>query len=156
MIYADTNFIAAAFFEDAERHPVVARFLRKNDGLIAVGELAELEAENVFARLSGQPDGPAWRDLQACLDAGEWRREPVNWAGTRAEVRQIIRKYSHRTPLGTLELMHLAAARLAGCRGFASFDTGSAARALAAGLGFDVFPELNERDRQLLTRLKKR
>ena len=156
MIYADTNFLSATFFDEDERHPQVERFLRHNSRPVVVGELAELEAENIFARLTGHPDSPPWRDLQSCLEAGEWRREPVNWPAVRVQARELFHRYSHRASLGTLDLLHLAAARWAGCQGFASFDTGSSARALAAALRFEVFPELTARDRDLLTRLKRR
>lgn len=156
MIYADTNFLSATFFDDEERHPQVERFLRRASRVVVVGELAELEAENVFARLTGRADSPAWRDLQSCLDTREWRREPLDWAGARDQARELFRRYSHRAPLGTLDLLHLAAARLAGCEGFASFDTGSAVRALASVLRFEVFPVLTARDRDLVAQLKRR
>jgi hypothetical protein len=42
--------------------------------------------------------------------------------------------------------MHLAAAILAGCTLFASFDTNSHARALALALRLEVFPESNRED----------
>lgn len=155
MIYADTNFLSVVEFHDPVCTGVCERFLRHNSRPVVVGELAELEAANVFARVSGHADSAEWRRLQARLDTGEWRREPADWLAIRGRARDLFRRYSHKASLGTLDVLHLAAAQLAGCAHFASFDTGSSARALAAALRLEVFPELSARDRELLTRLKR-
>lgn len=155
MIYCDTNFLQAAFFDQTERTSLVERFLRRNSQPLLVGELAELEAENVFARMSKQSESLQWVRLQQRLDSGEWRREPANWTAVRTRARELFRRYSHRGTLGTFDIFHLAAAQLAGCRVFASFDTGSSARALAAALRLETFPDLTARDRELLALLRR-
>lgn len=154
MIYADTNFLLACHFQVPGRSDLVERFLRRNSLPVIVGELAELEAENRFTREAGESAGPQWRCLQARLDAGIWIREPVAWPALRSKTRELFARYSARANLGTADVMHLAAAILAGCTLFASFDTNSHARALALALRLKVFPESTREDQARLTRLR--
>ncbi len=58
----------------------------------------------------------------------------MNWKTLRATARQLFHRYSHRASRGTLDLLHRAAARVAGCHGLSSLDTGSSARVLASGI----------------------
>ena len=154
MIYADTNFLMACHFQVPGRSERVERFLRRNSQPVIVGELAELEAENRFACECGQADGPQWRCLQARLDAGGWMRDPVAWPVVREKTRELFARYSSRASLGTADVMHLAAAQLAGCTLFASFDTRSRARALALALRLKVFPEATVEDKAGLAILR--
>lgn len=155
MIYADTNFILACHFQVPGRTGQVERFVRRNTLPIVIGELAELEAENRFAREAGMPDGPQWRCLQARLDSGGWIRSPIHWPALLKGTRQILSRYAPSASLGTADVMHLAAARLAGCTMFASFDTRSHARALALALRLKVFPDPTEDDLARLAQLRK-
>lgn len=154
MIYADTNFLLACHFQVPGRSDLVERFLRRNSLPVVVGELAELEAENRFTREAGEAGGPQWRSLQARLDSETWIREPIAWPALRNKTRELFARYSARANLGTADVMHLAAATLAGCTLFASFDTNSHARALALALRFKVFPELTQEDQVRLARLR--
>lgn len=155
MIYADTNFLLACHFQVPGRSDAVERFLRGNSLPVIVGELAELEAENRFARECGTPDGPQWQCFQARLDAGDWIREPVTWPSLRDKTRELLAGYAPRASLGTADVMHLAAAKLAGCTWFASFDTHSNARALALALRLKIFPDPTTEDRRKLACLRK-
>lgn len=65
-----------------------------------------------------------------------------------------FRRFAPRCNIGTLDLLHLQAAKRFGCRWFLSFDSASGCRAVAAALGFKVFPELNELDRSIRARLR--
>jgi hypothetical protein len=65
----------------------------------------------------------------------------------------LFRRYAPRCNVGTLDLLHVAAARRFGCRWFLSFDTASGCRAVAHACGLKVFPELGPEDRAWLKKL---
>ena len=58
MNFADTNWLAAMFFEVEGRSDTVRRFLRSQSGQLAVSEIVMLEAENIFRR-NTQDDAPS-------------------------------------------------------------------------------------------------
>lgn len=142
MDYADTNFIVAAHFENPSRTAAVERFLRRATRPVVLGELTELECRNVFARLEQRAGGEAWQALADRLDRGYWRREPARWPALMGRGLALLDRYAHRLSVGTLDVLHLAAALEAGCTGFLSFDSQSNARVLAASLRLRVWPEL--------------
>ncbi len=143
MDYADTNFLVAAHFEVPGHTDVVERYLRRSTRPFVVGELAELECRSVFARKEHRADGEAWRALTARLDAGDWHREPVSWERVMAKARELIDRHSPRIQVGSLDTLHVAAALVAGCSTFLSFDVQSNARVLAASTRLKVWPELS-------------
>lgn len=63
-----------------------------------------------------------------------------------------FRRFSPRCNIGTLDVLHIQAAKRFGCRWFLSFDSASGCRAVAATLGLKVFPPLNEQDRDICSR----
>lgn len=66
----------------------------------------------------------------------------------------LFRRYAPRCNVGTLDLLHVAAARRFGCRWFLSFDNNSGCRAVAHAEGLKVFPELNSVDRAWIKKFK--
>jgi hypothetical protein len=79
--------------------------------------------------------GYTFEDLSAA--SGEW-----------------FRRFAPRCNIGTLDIMHIVAAKRFGCGWFLSFDSASGCRAAAITLGLKVFPELNNQDRDILNRLR--
>lgn len=65
-----------------------------------------------------------------------------------------FRRFAPRCNIGTLDVLHIQAAKRFGCRWFLSFDSASGCRAVAAMLGLKVFPELNDQDREIRNRLR--
>lgn len=65
-----------------------------------------------------------------------------------------FQRFAPRCNIGTLDLLHIQAAKRFGCRWFLSFDTASGCRAVAAALGLKVYPELNDQDREIGRRLR--
>lgn len=143
MDYADTNFLVAAYFEVAGYTEVVERYLRRSSRPLVVGELAELECRSVFARKEQRADGEAWLALTARLDSGGWRREPILWERVATKSRELIDRHSPRLVVGSFDTLHVAAALVAGCSTFLSFDVQSNARVLAASARLKVWPELS-------------
>ena len=152
MDYADANFLVAVHFEVPGHTDLVERYLRRSTRPIVVGELAELECRNVFARLEGRAGGEAWQALVARLDSGGWRREPVIWESVVAKTRELIDRNAPRFSVGSLDTMHVAAAVAAGCSTFLSFHSQSNARVLAASARLKVWPELSGSEKGRLLR----
>ena len=63
-----------------------------------------------------------------------------------------FRRFASRCNIGTLDVLHIQAAKRFGCRWFLSFDSASGCRAIAAAVGLKVFPELNDQDRDIAGR----
>jgi hypothetical protein len=75
------------------------------------------------------------------IDCGQTFEGMVELAG------DLFRRFAPRCNAGTLDLLHVAAARRFGCRWFLSFDSNSACRAVAYESGLRLFPPLNAQDR---------
>jgi hypothetical protein len=71
-----------------------------------------------------------------------------------ASSQEWFRRFAPRCTIGTLDLLHLQAAKRFGCGWFLSFDSASGCRAIASLVGLKVFPELNGEDREIRTRLR--
>lgn len=65
-----------------------------------------------------------------------------------------FRRFAARCNVGTLDLLHIQAAKRFGCRWFLSFDSASGCRAVAFAQGLKVFPTLNDQDREILSHLR--
>jgi predicted nucleic acid-binding protein len=106
----------------------------------------------------------AWREGSAALRqrlpgalAADFLRETPEWPDWLRAFEPLARRYQARVKAGTNDLLHLAAAQLGGCDGFASLDVRSGLRALAHLNGFKVFPALDSltvQDRPLLAALR--
>ena len=101
-----------------------------------------------------------WTDrldaLQYAL-ADDFDRVTPEWSVWHPALLPIARRYASRIAIGTNDLLHLAAAQLAGCDGFASLDVKSGLRAVAHHAGLTVFPKLNSlpvKDGRFLTALR--
>jgi hypothetical protein len=65
-----------------------------------------------------------------------------------------FRRFAPCCNIGTLDMLHIPAAKRFGCGWFRSFDSASGCRAVATVLGLKVFPELNKQDREILRGLR--
>ncbi|MBN8249390.1 MAG: PIN domain-containing protein [Verrucomicrobia bacterium] len=147
MDYADTNFVVAVFFHNPARTPAVERRLRRQVDPVVVGELAEFECRNVFTRLEKRPNGEAWRGLAGRLERGEWRRQPLSWPEVSERAARLLDQFAARLSVGSLDVLHVAAALESGCQCFLSFDSASRARVLAASVRLAVWPDLTPAER---------
>lgn len=88
-------------------------------------------------------------DLAARLyvDCGYTFEEMVNMSA------DLFRRYAPRSNVGTLDILHIAAARRFGCQWFLSFDSASGCRAIAHACGLRLFPEPTDDDRAWLRRI---
>jgi hypothetical protein len=127
MNFADTNWLSALYITPAEsdaegsrREAVVRRFMRRHGGRLLISHLTWLECQNVFRRITGQPDPEELRRLESDFD-GAIFVDTMNWDLLRRESQALFEKYAHKTRVGTFDGAMVAAAKLAGARQFLSF-----------------------------------
>jgi len=65
-----------------------------------------------------------------------------------------FRRYAPRCKVGTMVLLHIAAARHFGCQWFWSFDNSGGCRVVAGVEQLKAFPEPNTADRQWLRKFR--
>src|SRR5438874_508793 len=115
MSFADTNWLAAMFFELTgelrERNEIVRRFLRHHARQMVVSEVVMLEAENIFRRNAGSTNPP---ELEELKNDTRFYRDPMNWPLVRRDAVEILRRHAHKVALGAFDVTMLASAKLAG------------------------------------------
>jgi predicted nucleic acid-binding protein len=153
MTFADTNWLAAMFFELKgelqDRNEIVRRFLRRHAGQMLISEVVMIEAENVFRRSAGSANPP---ELDELKNDGRFYRDPMNWALVRRDAVEVFRRHAHKLALGTFDVTLLASAKLAGANTILSFD--QTFKALAVAEGLEVFPELDAEGKSLLKKFR--
>lgn len=148
--WADTNWLVASYFDDGDRSEQVLRFQRRAGHVpVHVGPLQLAEAEVVFRRIAADPDPIALRNLTEGLASEFVIAHPTNLDALTRSAMDIVRRFSHRVRLGWMDAAILGQAVSVGADTFVSFDTNSAARAVAHVLKLQVFPKLSSRDREL-------
>lgn len=150
-VFFDSNAVLAVLEGGASAGFFDALALRAHDAVIT-----DLIAAEAYAI--------AWREGSAALRqrlpgalAADFLRETPEWPDWWREFEVLVRRYQPRIKAGTNDLLHLAAARLCGCDGFASLDVHSGLRALAHLNGLKVWPALDAlplKDSPLLSRLR--
>ena len=149
MNFADTNWLAAMFFEVEGRSDTVRRFLRSHSGQLAVSEIVMLEAENVFRR-NTEDDAPS--QLEEFHADHRFYRDAMNWSLVRREAQDLFKRYARKSKLGTFDMALLASAKLSGITRLLSFDEGLKAVAVAERI--EVFPPLNDEGKARLAELR--
>lgn len=143
MNYLDANFIAALHFNIAGHTDLAETFVRKAPLPFVVSGLGELECRRAFIRRAGHSQSENWLRFQERLDGGAWLRLDVEWAKAEDRAAALMEKLRVKVNCGTLDILHVALAQMAGCTWFLSFDTNSNARVLAASARLKVYPELS-------------
>lgn len=149
MNFADTNWLTAMYFESHKQADTVARFLRSQKSSLAVSQIVMLEARNVFSRQAGENEPREWKKFE---EDTRFYRDPMNWDLLRRDVFGLIFRYGAKENLGSFDLAMVASARLAGATRMLSFDAQVAALSVAEGL--EIFPDLTDEGRKVLSRLK--
>ena len=147
MNYLDANFAAALHFNIRGQSELAERFVRRNSAPFLFSDLAELACRRAFLLRAGKVPSDNWNRLQAMIEAGIWRREPIEWMSLKAKATELIDRLGPTLKAGTLDTLHVAQALLSGCTRFLSFDNDSNARVLAASCRLKVFPELTAAER---------
>lgn len=145
--FADTNWLFSLYYQTRDR-PAIAAWAEKGTATIVVSAAVLAECRCNFWR-AGDRLMALESDLKArlYLDCSYTFEEMVNMAG------DLFRRYAPRSNVGTLDMLHIAAARRFGCQWFLSFDSASGCRAVAYACGLRLFPDLSPEDRAWLRRI---
>jgi hypothetical protein len=155
LVWADTNWLVASYFDCGDRSQQVLRFQRRVGNVpVHVGPIQLAEAEAVFRRIASDSDpAPLRRLLQE--HAGEFViAHPTDLDSLRRLAMDPIRRFAHRVPLSWMDAAIIGQAVDVGADHFLSFDTASAARAVAHVLKLQVFPKLSARDQAFVAALR--
>jgi hypothetical protein len=146
--FADANWLFALYYETRVSDQV-RKWAESGPSTLVVSQPVLAECRCNFWR-AGDRATALDSDLRArrFIDCG------YTFEDLAAAAEPWFRRFAPRCNVGTLDLLHLQAAKRFGCRWFLSFDSASGCRAVAAILGFRVFPELNSEDREICRRLR--
>jgi predicted nucleic acid-binding protein len=139
--FADANWLVATYHQTRDTQ-VVEAWAERGPSTIIVSVAVLAECQCNFWRL-----GDRWPSLLSDLRAGRWVDCAQSFETLVSLAGDLFRRYAARCNVGTLDLLHLAAARRFGCRWFLSFDSASGCRAVAHACGLTVYPELRTADR---------
>lgn len=146
--FADANWLFALYYE-TRASALVRKWAATGPSTLVVSQAVLAECHCNFWRAG---------DRALALDADLGRRRFIDcgyaFEDLASSSGDLFRRFAPRCNIGTLDIVHLQAAKSFGCRWFLSFDSASGCRALAAVLGLKVFPELNGQDRELARRLR--
>ena len=145
--FADANWLFSLYYQTQDR-PTITAWAEKGPSTLVVSSAVLAECRCNFWR-AGDRLKALESDVQARLyvDCGYTFEEMVSQAG------DLFRRYAPRCNVGTLDLLHVTAARRFGCHWFLSFDSASGCRAVAHASGLKVFPELTGEDRAWLRKI---
>ena len=146
--FPDANWLVATFHVSRESH-WVEEWVGLGPSTLIVSGPVLAEAQCNFWRI-----GNRWPALAADVRMGKYVSCGQTFESLVSLAGDLFQKFAPRCNVGTLDLLHLAAARQFGCRWFLSFDSQSGCRALAYGLGLKPFPTLNTVDRDWLKKLR--
>lgn len=145
--FVDTNWLFSLYYQTQDR-PAIAAWAQRGPSTLVVSVAVLAECRCNFGR-AGDRLRALESDLEARLyvDCGYTLEEMVGMAG------DLFRRYAPRSNVGTLDILHVAAARRFGCQWFLSFDSASGCRAVAHACGLKVFPDLTAEDRAWLRKI---
>jgi predicted nucleic acid-binding protein len=145
--FADANWLVAAYH--ASKHDAVINAWGEHPSTLIVTDAVLAEAHCAFWRLGNRAEA-----LAAAVKAKQILDCGYTFESLAREAGPVWKKYGSRFHIGTLDTLHVLAARRFGCQWFLSFDTASGCRALAAVLGLRVFPDLTAEDRKIMAKLR--
>ncbi len=146
--FADANWLFALYYE-TRASEMVRQWASRGPSTLIVSGAVVAECRCNFWRA-----GDRVLALEADLRARRFIDCGYTFEDLSAMSADCYRRFVPRCNIGTLDVLHLQAAKRFGCRWFLSFDSASGCRALASLLGLKVFPEMNDHDREILGRLR--
>src|SRR5438552_3929256 len=139
--FADTNWLFSLYYKTQDR-PAITAWAEKGTSTLVISVAVLAECRCNFWR-AGDRLKALESDLQArvYVDCGYTFEEMLVMAT------DLFRRYAPRSNVGTLDILHIAAAGRFGCQWFLSFDSSSGCRGVAHACRVRVFPELTDLDR---------
>ena len=146
--FADANWLFALYYE-TRASAQVRRWAAQGPSTLVVSQAVLAECRCNFWR-AGDRIVALESDLRArrFIDCGYTFEDLVRGS------KELFQHFAPRCNIGTLDLLHVHAAKRFGCRWFLSFDSASGCRAVAFALKLKVFPELENQDRKIAKRLR--
>ncbi len=139
--FADTNWLFSLYYQTQDR-PAVEAWARKGPSTLVISVAVLAECRCNFWRA-----GNRLHLLESDIAARVYLNCGYTFDEMVAMSRELFRRFAPRSNVGTLDILHVAAARRFGCQWFLSFDSASGCRAVAQACGLRVFPELTHQDR---------
>jgi predicted nucleic acid-binding protein len=139
--FADTNWLISTYHETRDSS-VVREWARRGPSTLIVSVAVLAECQSIFWRIGNQ-----WTSLENDVPKGLWIDCGQTFEALINLASDLFPRYAARCNIGTLDLLHIAAARRFGCRWFLSFDSNSGCRAVAHDCGLRLFPGLGSEDR---------
>ena len=139
MTYVDTSAMVRLYYPEPESDWVSA-WVREQKHALVYSRLHELWLRNALAlkvfRGELEADGLAGiaRTLADDLRAGVLTQPAMDWERVFSEAVRLSGAYAAGIGSRSLDLLHVAAALLCGCRSFLTFDERQRTLAVAAGL----------------------
>ncbi|KAB2646946.1 MAG: type II toxin-antitoxin system VapC family toxin [Verrucomicrobia bacterium] len=146
--FADANWLVATYHV-SKTSPIVQAWADAAESTLIVSAPVLAEAQCNFWRI-----GKQWPELLADVRSGKFVMCGQSFESLVSLSDDLFRRFGPRCNVGTMDILHLAAARRFGCQWFLSFDSNSGMKALAHVIGMKVFPELNEQDKDWVSKLK--
>jgi predicted nucleic acid-binding protein len=138
--FADANWLVSTYHETRDSAAVREWAGRgPSTAIVSVAVLAECQCN--FWRAGNQ-----WPVLEQDVRNGLWIDCGQTFEALTRLADDLFRRFGPRCNVGTLDLLHVAAAARFGCRWFLSFDSNSGCRAVAHQCRLKVFPALNAQD----------
>jgi predicted nucleic acid-binding protein len=137
--YFDTSFLVSAYVRDGNSAKV-AGILKTGRGPLLCTPLVELEMRNAVRlcafreELTAAQCRAVLRDIDTDLADGVLWSPPFPWEEGWREAESLGSAFTARLGTRSLDLLHVAAARVLGARAFYSFDHRQARLAADAGL----------------------
>jgi predicted nucleic acid-binding protein len=145
--FADSNWLVATYYQTRDTARV-QEWAERGPSTIIVSAAVLAECQCNFWRV-----GDRWASLASDLRAGRQVDCAQSFEALVSLAGDLFRRYAARCSVGTLDLLHIAAARQFGCRWFLSFDSASGCRAVAYACGLSVFPDPTSQDRAWIKKL---
>lgn len=143
IVYADTSFVVKLYVREAGTGRAL-RVLRRMEKPVTATWFTILETSNTLRLLEfrNQMDAGAVRDalsrLRASIERGALNVAPLSMSDFAQRAEELSQRYTGKTGIRTLDLMHLAAATLLHATIFLTFDERQ--RKVAKAAGFETAP----------------
>jgi predicted nucleic acid-binding protein len=141
--YADTSFLFSLYLADANT-PAALRFRLTINGPLPLTAFHRVELRNAMAlavfrrQITIATAQAAWNDVETDLQSGALDLLVLHWPDVFREAEHLAAQHSSTTGNRSLDVLHVAAARLMGRVDFVTFDTRQAA--LGKQIGFAIKP----------------
>lgn len=143
MDYPDTSFLVSLYLDD-QNGEAATSYAEEHGGPFVLTLLVKIEMANAFRLwqfrkiLTAAKVRSVFRDVAEDTASGFLRETPIAWTDLLVAAEQISARHTPRTGTRTLDILHVAAAKVLGVDTFLTFDRRQ--RALAARVGLTTLP----------------